>query len=307
MDLEIVKGSPSGNKNFLTLQGVEKSATVGEIKKLICKQKKSLYPERVALRAEPRGKLLADSMQLNKIDQLAKSNELFFKDLGPQIGWSTVFLAEYAGPLICYMITYFRPALFYGYGAASKPYHYSVHLAAACWSFHYAKRILETLFVHRFSHATMPIANLFRNCAYYWGFAFYVGYYVNHPLFTPACLGDAQIYAGLLGFLFSELGNFSIHIALMNLRPPGTTERRIPMPTANPFTWLFNFVSCPNYTYEIAAWTSFVVMTQTLPAAFFMLAGGGQMAIWALAKHRNYKKEFSNYPRGRKSIFPFVL
>ena len=27
---------------------------------------------------------------------------------------------------------------------------------------HYAKRLLETIFVHRFSNATMPIMNLFK-------------------------------------------------------------------------------------------------------------------------------------------------
>lgn len=306
MELDIVKASQSGSKTFVTLRDVDKSATVGQVKKLICKQKSSLYPERIALRTEVKGKSLSDSMQLSKLE-LSKGKELYFKDLGPQIGWSTVFLAEYAGPLFCYMLTYWRPAIFYGPGAAAKPYHYAVNLAAACWTFHYAKRILETLFVHRFSHATMPMANLFKNCSYYWGFAFYVGYYINHPLYTPALLKDTQIYAGLLGFLFSELGNFSIHIALRNLRPPGTTERKIPKPTSNPLTMLFNFVSCPNYTYEIAAWISFSLMTQALPAFLFTLAGGGQMIIWALGKHRNYRKEFPNYPRGRKSIIPFVI
>lgn len=63
-------------------------------------------------------------------------------------------------------------------------------------------------------------------------------------------------------FQFSELGNLSVHIALRNLRPAGTKERKIPVATSNPFTWLFNLVSCPNYTYEFLAWTSFTVMTQ---------------------------------------------
>lgn len=306
MELDIVKASQSGTKTFVTLRDVDKSATVGQIKKLICKQKPSLYPERIALRTEAKGKLLGDSMQLSKLE-LSKGKELYFKDLGPQIGWSTVFLAEYAGPLFCYMITYWRPTMFYGAGAANKPYHYAVNWAAACWTFHYVKRILETLLVHRFSHATMPLANLFKNCSYYWGFAFYCGYFINHPLYTPASFKDSQILAGLLGFLFSELGNFSIHVALRNLRPPGTTERKIPKPTSNPMTLLFNFVSCPNYTYEIAAWISFSLMTQALPAFLFALAGGFQMVIWALGKHRNYRKEFPNYPRGRKAIVPFVI
>lgn len=30
----------------------------------------------------------------------------------------------------------------------------------------------------------MPVRNLFKNCSYYYGFAAYVAYYVNHPLYT---------------------------------------------------------------------------------------------------------------------------
>jgi very-long-chain enoyl-CoA reductase len=30
----------------------------------------------------------------------------------------------------------------------------------------------------------MPIRNLFKNCSYYYGFAAYVAYFVNHPAYT---------------------------------------------------------------------------------------------------------------------------
>lgn len=46
--------------------------------------------------------------------------------------------------------------------AASRPIHQAVTLALICHSVHYAKRLYETQFVHRFSNGTMPIRNLFK-------------------------------------------------------------------------------------------------------------------------------------------------
>ncbi|CAL8324033.1 unnamed protein product [Boreogadus saida] len=63
-----------------------------------------------------------------------------------------------------------------------------------------------------------------------------------------------------------EVGNFSIHLTLNSLKGEGTKVRNFPTPTRNPFTWLFFFVSCPNYTYEVGAWLGFSIMTQCLPA-----------------------------------------
>ena len=57
---------------------------------------------------------------------------------------------------------------------------------------------------------------------------------------------------------------------------------------------------------QIGSWVSFTLMTQCLPAGLFTLAGAYQMTVWALGKHRNYKREFTNYPR-RKAIFPFII
>lgn len=51
---------------------------------------------------------------------LKNGSKLYIKDLGPQIGWSTVFMAEYAGPLFVYLLFYARPSFIYG-AAANEP------------------------------------------------------------------------------------------------------------------------------------------------------------------------------------------
>uniref|UniRef100_A0A669R906 Uncharacterized protein n=1 Tax=Phasianus colchicus TaxID=9054 RepID=A0A669R906_PHACC len=215
---------------------------------------------------------------------------LYFKDLGPQIGWTTVFLIEYTGPLFIYFLFYFRMPFVYGLDErfTSSP-HPVVNLACICHSFHYIKRLIETIFVHRFSHGTMPLRNIVKNCLYYWGFAAWLAYYINHPLYTPPS------------------GNFSIHVALSDLRRDGSKTRKIPYPTKNPFTWLFFFVSCPNYTYEVGTWISFTIMTQCVPVGLFTLLCFIQMTIWAKDKHYTYLREFKDYPSVRMPIIPFLL
>lgn len=305
MELQILDSKTK--QKICTLERISSNSTIDTIKEIYQRKFPNYYTDRQSFKAEPRGKLLSGSTKLSELN-LGAEGVLYFKDLGPQVGWSTVFYCEYTGPLFVYLLFYFRLPFIYGskHAFTSSPYDV-VHLAALGHSFHYLKRVLETKFVHRFSHGTMPIKNLFRNCSYYWTFAAWMAYYINHPLYTPASFGNVQIYVALAAFMFCELGNLSIHLAFKNLRPSGTTQRKIPIATGNPFTLLFNFVSCPNYTYEFGSWLAFAVMTQTLSVLIFSIVGLGQMGIWALAKHRNYRREFSNYPRSRKAILPFVL
>ncbi|MBN3296628.1 TECR reductase, partial [Amia calva] len=208
---------------------------------------------------------------------------MYFKDLGPQVGWTMVFLAEYAGPLIIYLLFYFRLPYIYRHKFAftSSPYPV-VNLACVCHSFHYLKRLVETIFVHRFSHGTMPLRTIMK-----------------------ASDHEYNLFVYLLQLC--EAGNFSIHLALNNLRCDGPKSRKIPYPTKNPFTWLFFFVSCPNYTYEVGAWVGFTIMTQCVPVALFTFAGFIQMTIWAKGKHDTYNREFKDYPELRMSIIPLLL
>ena len=203
-DIEIVHGR--SGKSLATLRDVDSDVTVEELRRRF--HAASQKPmERIALKLEVKGKLLKDDATLGSLgDDVAT---LYFKDLGPQLGWITVFLAEYSGPLLIFPLFYARPAFIYGAAAAAAPRAPVVTTALLCWTFHYLKRDLETVFIHRFSHGTMPLRNLFKNCSYYWGFAAWIAYTINHPLYTAPGLTQSKV--ALVGFILAEVGNFFIH------------------------------------------------------------------------------------------------
>ena len=262
---------------------------------------------------------------------IKSGGKVSFKDLGPQIGYRLVFIVEYAGPLL-FVLAYAAlrtrsPELLYGAAAKGKTeLSAAALLGVACWCLHFLKREFETLFVHKFSRPTMPLSNLFKNCMYYW----YVrarsafthsnhifltipsvyyrcfGAVIGYPLCAPsyAAPAAAQVHAGLAIFALSELGNLICHIMLSTLRPAdGSTKRPIPS------GFLFNFVACPNYTFEVLSWVGFSIMTNIAVAYLFTAVGFYQMTVWALNKHKEYKKTYDKEYTSlrRKAIVPFLL
>ena len=97
---------------------------------------------------------MSDDTTLHSL-QFENNAKLYFKDLGAQIAWKTVFLTEYAGPFFLYPVFYLRPAFLYGAEAATMPKHQVVDIACAAFCFHYAKRLFETQFIHRFSNLSL--------------------------------------------------------------------------------------------------------------------------------------------------------
>lgn len=120
---------------------VQQSTTIKDIKERVFAANKKFYPDRqgnisrilfllililkttnLAIRIEVRGKTLKDTDSVQSLE-IRNGAKLYMRDLGPQIGWKTVFLAEYAGPLLVYLWIHQRPWMFYGLEHSKTPIH----------------------------------------------------------------------------------------------------------------------------------------------------------------------------------------
>ncbi|DBA68491.1 hypothetical protein WJX79_009354 [Trebouxia sp. C0005] len=287
---------------------IAEKATVNDLKQAISQANPKYYPSRQRLTLPPQtgqksGSPLVDGKLLSEYS-LSEGSKVVFKDLGTQVGWTTVFFWEYFGPLAVYPLFYFLPGLLYPGLKQAHAKHQVQFWALLYWEFHYAKRIVETFFVHRYSKGSMPIANLYRNCTYYWVFAAFVSYFINHPLYTPPPVQRSAVALTLA--MVCQLCNLRSHLILRNLRPEGSKEYVIPKGFA------FNYITCANYTFEIYGWIFFGVATQTVAAFLFIAAGSFPMSQWALGKHKRLRKMFdgkdgrAKYPT-RWIVFPPLL
>jgi very-long-chain enoyl-CoA reductase len=175
MTLQVVLKKRSGN--VLTELSMGQEATGRDLALALSKQFPKLTPDRSLFHlADASKKKLTPTDKLSDFistttttggggGSKAKGSaggklEVVVKDLGPQISWKTVFLIEYAGPMLIHPLFYILM------GPSQKSLVQFVVMAMI--TLHFLKRELETLFVHRFSHATMPFMNVFKNSFHYW-------------------------------------------------------------------------------------------------------------------------------------------
>nr|XP_019612558.1 PREDICTED: trans-2,3-enoyl-CoA reductase-like isoform X5 [Rhinolophus sinicus]XP_019612559.1 PREDICTED: trans-2,3-enoyl-CoA reductase-like isoform X6 [Rhinolophus sinicus] len=293
-------------KQICIVDKVMQTSTIHDVKQKFHKEYPKWYPSRVGLQLERGGPFLKDYITIQSV-AASSIVTLYFTDLGKQVSWTTVFLAEYTGPLLIYLLFYLRIPYIYDMKESSRRMRHSVvHLACFCHCIHYIRYLLETLFVHRVSAGHTPLKNLIKGCAFYWGFTSWIAYYINHPRYTPPSFGNRQVTVSAINFLICEAGNHFINVVLAHPNHTGTNAC-FPSPNYNPFTWMFFLVSCPNYTYEIGSWISFTVMTQTLPVGIFTLLMSIQMSLWAQKKHKIYLKKFNSYMHRKSAMIPFIL
>uniref|UniRef100_A0A8D0DTQ9 Trans-2,3-enoyl-CoA reductase-like n=1 Tax=Salvator merianae TaxID=96440 RepID=A0A8D0DTQ9_SALMN len=304
--LEVEILDAHSKKQICVVDKIPPSSTLLDVKYRFHKICPQWSPSRIGLRLERNGVYLKDSVN---IKSLAASSiiTLYFTDMGQQVSWTTVFLTEYTGPLLIYLLFYLRLSSIYDEKQTARSLrHPVVHLACICHCLHYIRCLLETLFVHKISEGHTPLKNMIKGCIFYWGFTSWIAYYVNHPQYTPPSFENKQVTLAVLVFLMCEAGNHFINVALVHQNQPGN-KISFPIPSINPFTWLFLLVSCPNYTYEIGSWISFTVMTQTVPAGIFAILMTIQMSQWARKKHQLYLKRCTTHKWRKAAMIPFML
>ncbi|KAF8576104.1 hypothetical protein K439DRAFT_690815 [Ramaria rubella] len=296
----VAKGLP------VSLELADQEGTIKDAKQAIAKKFPNFYPDRqkVSLKSDSTNKALDDETTLASLG-IVSDGELVVKDLGPQISWKTVFLIEYAGPLVIHPLFYHLPSVFYGKDFEHSQLQKFTYIMVMA---HFLKHAYFSS-VHRFSHSTMPFRNIFKNSAHYHlGSGLALAWATYRPIYGALNIkGSVRddpsfVWAAVGIWVQAELCNLHAHITLRNLRPAGTKTRAIPRGFG------FDFVSCPNYFWEIVGWTAIAILAHNVSAYGFLVISTGQMLIWALKKHRAYKREFGkDYPQERKALFPFII
>ncbi|KAI3607560.1 synaptic glycoprotein sc2, partial [Moniliophthora roreri] len=336
---------PSFAHNALKVDVSLEDAVLAVKKKIVAKIPKFHPSHQKLVLPSDKKKVLAGEITARELG-LSAGGELEIKDSGSQAGWRTVYVVEcecpplYScflvlitllkmGPLIIHAIVYNFPELFYG-----KPVEHSTLQKFCCImiTLHFVKHVLKSLFVHHFSHRTMPFFNIFKNSAHY---RILSGILLTYDLYRPAFSAlspsikgtphadNQYLFVFILFWTLFKLGNLNAHLILRSLQPAGTKKLSIS------YGFGFGLISSLHYYFEAMGWITISLMTRSypgmslfLPSVFglrvltqrthavylFTIVGTAQMLVWALKRHRQYKKEFGKeYPRNRKAMFPFLM
>lgn len=264
-----------------------------EILKTKIKQltKLPLIQQRLEIRQGQEKIILKNTDTLNQFTKYLKegSLDLYFKNLGRQIEYRNLFYLEYIGPFILWIIFFILNL--------SKINGYYL-LITMLVLIHYGKRLYESKYVHIFSNPSVPYSNAWRNIFMYWvvfGIFVPIEIFYLRSLSLGPCWFPCRTSEIFFTFIFlgSEYFNYYCHVQLRKLRFEEvngkiveTKKRRLPCGL------FFDQVMCPNYTFEILAWISFVFLSGSFFAALFISFGGYIMYVWGVGK----KKKILNSP-----------
>jgi hypothetical protein len=161
--------------------------------------------------------------------------------------------------------------------------------------FHFTKRTLETLLLHKYSGPIELFSALFISAFYSW-----IAGTISYLNSRQTTAWDSLVMLGIIIFIIGELGNFSHHLILARLR---RNRNGYVIPQGG----LFKYVACPNYLFEIISWVGIFAASRQLFTLLALIGMTGYLVARSLKTLRWYQVKFADYPKTRKALIPFTL
>jgi len=166
---------------------------------------------------------------------------------------------------------------------------------------HFAKRILEVLFVHKYS-GTMDGDIMCVITLSYTISSMIITYQQRHIDAYSGPWDDFALWAGLNMFSIGQVGNLYHHVILANLRKEDGEQKYV-LPSGG----LFRFVTTPHYFFELVAWFGVACVSQQLNVLLVAAGMTSYLSGRAVATTRWYQSKFADYPAERRHLVPFLF
>lgn len=180
----------------------------------------------------------------------------------------------------------------------------------ALWTFHYLNRALITPLLMRTSadaknsfDPSVVVLGWITLALHAYLNAAYISELGHH--YQPTWFQDPRFITGVILYACGFTLNVHCDAVLRNLRSktPQPDEPRYKIP----YGASFKFVTCPQYLGEIISFCGIAIMTWNLGAVFVIAITAGNLIPRALVTHEWFNRNFADYPKERKAIFPFIL
>ncbi|KAI3863761.1 hypothetical protein MKW98_031353 [Papaver atlanticum] len=175
-------------------------------------------------------------------------------------------------------------------------------LVSSALAFHFFKRDIEVLFVHKYSGGMVLDSTILISLCYF--FCSVNMIYNQHLLQGVA---DPEIdlkFIGIALFLVGIVGSFYHHCILANLRKEKSgADKGYKIPKGG----LFGVVVCPHYLFEILTFIGISLMAQSLYPICFAIGDTCYLIGRSYVTRKWYLSKFPNFPKHVKALVPFVF
>ena len=170
------------------------------------------------------------------------------------------------------------------------------------WLAHYIHRTFIYPFLIEMTNPEMPISiaasafffNLVNVSIQAIGIFYFTEYsedWISNPIFI----------FGLLIFLIGMYINIRSDYIILWLKKEKGPGYHLPN------SFLYKYLSAPNYFGEIIEWIGWAVLTSSISGVVFLIWVIANLFPRAIAHHKWYIGKFENYPKNRKAIIPGVI